>query len=29
VSLSESIKDLADVGLLIEDPLTGHIPRHR
>jgi hypothetical protein len=25
VSLSESIKDLLDVGLMIEDPLTGHI----
>ena len=23
MSLSESIKDLVDVGLLIEDPLTG------
>jgi hypothetical protein len=29
VSLSESIKDLVDVGLLTEDPLTGHMPRHR
>jgi hypothetical protein len=28
VSLSESIKDLVDVGLLTEDPLTGHMPRH-
>jgi hypothetical protein len=28
VSLSESIKDHADVGLLTEDPLTGHMPRH-
>ena len=28
VSPSESIKDLVDVGLLIEDPLTGHMPRH-
>jgi hypothetical protein len=28
VSPSESIKDLLDVGLLIEDPLTGHMPRH-
>jgi hypothetical protein len=28
VSPSESIKDLFDVGLLIEDPLTGHMPRH-
>jgi hypothetical protein len=25
VSPSESIKDLVDVGLLIEDPLTGHM----
>jgi hypothetical protein len=24
----ESIKDRTDVGLLIEDPLTGHMPRH-
>jgi hypothetical protein len=22
------IKDLVDVGLLTEDPLTGHMPRH-
>jgi hypothetical protein len=28
VSPSESIKDRADVGLLSEDPLTGHMPRH-
>jgi hypothetical protein len=28
VSPSESIKDRADVGLLTEDPLTGHLPRH-
>jgi hypothetical protein len=28
VSLSESIKDHVDVGLLIEDPLVGHMPRH-
>jgi hypothetical protein len=28
VSPSESIKDRADVGLMIEDPLTGHMPRH-
>ena len=28
VSPSESIKDLLDVGLLIEDPLTGHMPHH-
>jgi hypothetical protein len=28
VSPSESIKDRADVGLLIEDLLTGHMPRH-
>ena len=28
VSPSESIKDLVDVGLLIEDLLTGHMPRH-
>jgi hypothetical protein len=26
VSLSESLKDRADVGLLIEDLLTGHMP---
>jgi hypothetical protein len=25
---SELIKDHTDVGLLIEDPLTGHMPRH-
>jgi hypothetical protein len=28
VSPSESIKDRVDVGLLIEDLLTGHMPRH-
>jgi hypothetical protein len=28
VSPSESIKDLLDVGLLTEDSLTGHMPRH-
>ena len=28
VSLSESIKDLVDVDLMIEDPLTGHMPHH-
>jgi hypothetical protein len=28
VSLSESIKDLVDVGLMIEDTLTGHMPQH-
>jgi hypothetical protein len=28
VSPSESIKDLVDVGFMIEDPLTGHMPRH-
>jgi hypothetical protein len=28
VSPSESIKDRLDVGLLTEDPLTGHMPRH-
>jgi hypothetical protein len=28
VSPSESIKDLVDVGLLIEDLLTGHMPHH-
>jgi hypothetical protein len=28
VSSSESIKDRTDVGLLTEDPLTGHMPRH-
>jgi hypothetical protein len=27
VSPSESIKDHLDVGLMIEDPLTGHMPR--
>jgi hypothetical protein len=27
VSPSESIKDRVDVGLLTEDPLTGHMPR--
>jgi hypothetical protein len=27
VSPSESIKDRVDVGLMIEDPLTGHMPR--
>jgi hypothetical protein len=27
VSPSESIKDRLDVGLLTEDPLTGHMPR--
>jgi hypothetical protein len=27
-SPSESIKDIVDVGLLIEDPLTGHMPHH-
>jgi hypothetical protein len=26
VSPSESIKDLVDVGLMIEDLLTGHMP---
>jgi hypothetical protein len=25
---SESIKDRLDVGLMTEDPLTGHMPRH-
>jgi hypothetical protein len=29
VSLSESIKDLLDVGLLTEDPLTGHMLHHK
>jgi hypothetical protein len=29
VSPSESIKDRLDVGLMTEDPLTGHMPRHR
>jgi hypothetical protein len=28
VSPSESIKDFVDVGLMIEDPLTGHMPCH-
>jgi hypothetical protein len=28
VSPSESIKDRLDVGLMIEDLLTGHKPRH-
>jgi hypothetical protein len=28
VSPFESIKDHADVGLMTEDPLTGHMPRH-
>jgi hypothetical protein len=28
VSPSESIKDLVNVGLLTEDPLTGHMPHH-
>jgi hypothetical protein len=28
VSPSKSIKDLVDVGLMIEDPLTGHMPHH-
>jgi hypothetical protein len=28
VSPSESIKDRLDVGLLIEDFLTGHMPHH-
>jgi hypothetical protein len=28
VSQSESIKDLLDVGLIIEYPLTGHMSRH-
>jgi hypothetical protein len=28
VSSSESIKDLVDVGLLIKDLLTGHMPHH-
>jgi hypothetical protein len=28
VSPSESIKDRLDVGLLTEDPLTGHMPHH-
>jgi hypothetical protein len=28
VSPSESCKDRVDVGLMIEDLLTGHMPRH-
>jgi hypothetical protein len=28
VSPSESIKDRADVGLMTDYPLTGHMPRH-
>jgi hypothetical protein len=28
VSPSESIKDRVDVGLMIEDLLTGHMPHH-
>jgi hypothetical protein len=28
VSSYESIKDRLDVGLITEDPLTGHMPRH-
>jgi hypothetical protein len=28
VSPSESIKDRVDVGLMIEDLLPGHMPRH-
>jgi hypothetical protein len=28
VSPSESIKDRVDVGLMIEDFLTSHMPRH-
>jgi hypothetical protein len=28
VSSSELIKDLVDVGLMIEDLLTGHMPHH-
>jgi hypothetical protein len=28
VSPSESLKDCVDVGLLTEDPLTGHMPHH-
>jgi hypothetical protein len=28
VSPSESIKDRLDVGLMIEDHLTGHMPHH-
>jgi hypothetical protein len=29
VSPSKSITDRVDVGLLTEDPLTGHMPHHR
>jgi hypothetical protein len=29
VSPSESIKDRTDVGLMIEDLLTGHMTHHR
>jgi hypothetical protein len=28
MSLFESIKDRVNVGLMTEDPLTGHMPRH-
>jgi hypothetical protein len=28
MSLSESIKEHVDLGLMIEDLLTGHMPRH-
>jgi hypothetical protein len=28
VSPSKSIKDRLDVGLMTEDPLTGHMPHH-
>jgi hypothetical protein len=28
VSPSESIKDRVDVGLMTEEPLTGHMPHH-
>jgi hypothetical protein len=28
VSPSESNKDRVDIGLMTEDPLTGHMPRH-
>jgi hypothetical protein len=28
VSPSQSIKDCLDVGLMIEDPITGHMPHH-